>query len=104
MPDGYEVLTGELDAHAGRVDGLTDRLRTAADAANTVTMNNDAYGVLCQSFAQLLQPFEELGVNALRQGADALADTAGKVRDTARSYTTTDSTEETVFTGFEGQL
>ena len=35
--DGYEVLTGELDAHAGRVDGLTDRLRTAVDAAQQVT-------------------------------------------------------------------
>ncbi|HEU5472182.1 MAG TPA: type VII secretion target [Actinophytocola sp.] len=102
--DGYEVLTGELDAHAGRVDGLTDRLRTAADAANQVTMNNDAYGVVCQPFAQLLQPFEELGVRALRQGVDALADTARKVRDTAKGYTTTDTSEAAQYQGMEGDL
>lgn len=89
--DGYEVLTGELDAHAGRMDGLTERLRTAADAATRVTMNGDAYGVVCQPFAQLLEPFEELGVRALRQGVDALAGTARKVRDTVQGYTATDA-------------
>ena len=33
MPEGYEVLTEELRAHAGKVDGFVDRLRTAAEAA-----------------------------------------------------------------------
>ncbi|OLF15096.1 type VII secretion target [Actinophytocola xanthii] len=102
--DGFEVLTGELDAHAGQVDALTDRLRGAVDAADTVTMNNDAYGVVCQPFAMMLQPFEELGVRTLRQAADTLADTAGSVRDTARSYTGTDSAEATVFTQTEQRL
>lgn len=102
--DGYEVLTGELEAHAGRVDALGDRLRTAVDAARQVTMNDSAYGVVCQPFAQLLQPFEELGVRTLGQGADAIADTAGKVRETARTYTTTDTTEAAQYQGIEGTL
>jgi uncharacterized protein YukE len=104
MGDQYEVLTGELTAHAGKVDGLTDRMRTAVDAANTVTMNNDAYGVVCQPFALLLQPFEELGVRTLRQAADALTDSAKKVRDTATSYTTTDNAQGVVFTSYENDL
>ncbi|HEV2782192.1 MAG TPA: type VII secretion target [Actinophytocola sp.] len=102
--DGYEVLTGELDAHAGKVDSYTERLRTAADAARQVTMNDSAYGVVCQPFAMLLQPFEELGVRTLRQGVDALADTARKVRDTARSYTTTDTAEAGQYRGIAEQL
>ena len=97
MPDGYEVLTGELRSHAGRVDGLVDRLRTAADAANQVTMNNDAFGVICQPFAALLQPFEELGSRAVAQSAEAVTDTASKVRDTATAYDTTDNAEATTF-------
>ncbi|HET9144406.1 type VII secretion target [Actinophytocola sp.] len=102
--DGYEVLTSELDAHAGRVDGLTDRLRTAVDAAQQVTMNNDAYGVVCQPFAQMLQPFEELGVRTLQQGVDALSDTARKVRDTALSYTSTETTGAATYRSLEGGL
>ena len=104
MGDQFEVLTGELTAHAGKVDGLTDRMRTAVDAANTVTMNNDAYGVVCQPFALMLQPFEELGVRTLRQAADALTDSAKKVRDTAKSYTTTDDAQGVVFKSYEAEL
>jgi Excreted virulence factor EspC, type VII ESX diderm len=102
--DGYEVLTGELEAHAGKVDSLSERLGTAADAANQVTMNDSAYGVVCQPFAMLLQPFEELGVRTLRQGVEAMADTARKVRDTATSYTGTDTAEAAGYRGIEGQL
>lgn len=80
--DGYEVLLDELAAHASKIDGLTDRLRTAVNAAITVTMDNSAYGVVCQPFASRLQPFEELGVRTLSQSAEALTDTAKKVRDT----------------------
>jgi uncharacterized protein YukE len=102
--DGFEVLTGELDAHAGRVDGFTERLRGAVDAARQVTMNDSAYGVVCQPFALMLQPFEELGVRTLQQGADALADTSRKVRDTSQSYTSTDTSEATQYRGLEGAL
>jgi hypothetical protein len=102
--DGYEVLTGELDAHAGKIDSLTDRLRTASDAASQVTMNDSAYGVLCQPFAAMLQPFEELGVRTLRQGGDALAETARKVRDTSASYTSTDTSGSTRYQTLDGAL
>jgi len=59
---------------------------------------------VCQPFALLLQPFEELGVRVLREAADALSDSAVKVRDTARVYITTDTAESAVFTGLEGEL
>jgi uncharacterized protein YukE len=93
MADGYEVLAGELETHASKVDGYSERMRTAVDAARQVTMNNEAYGVICQPFAMLLQPFEELGVRALEQAAETIADTARKVRDSATSYTGTDAAE-----------
>lgn len=102
--DGFEVLGGELSSHAGKVDGLTDRLRTAVDAANTVTMDNSAYGVVCQPFALLLQPFEELGVRTLRESAEALADTARKVRDTVRDYDTTEAGEAARHESIEADL
>ena len=102
--DGYELVIHELESHATDVDGLTDRLNTAVDAANTVTMDNSAYGVVCQPFALLLQPFEQLGVNTLRKAVETLGDTAGKVRDTATSYGSTDTAHAASFTGIEGTL
>lgn len=101
MADGFDVLTGELGAHAGRLDALTERLRTAVDAASQVTMNNEAYGVVCQPFAMLLQPFEQMGVNALRQGTETLSENVRKVKDTVTRYDTTDSGEAATFRGVE---
>jgi hypothetical protein len=104
MPDEFDVLTGELQAHAGKVDGYMDRMRAAVDAANTVTMNNDAFGVVCQPFALLLQPFEEWGVRTLQQAADTLADSAKKVRDTTEVYTTRDEAQAATFRSYERDL
>jgi hypothetical protein len=86
--DGYEVLHDELDTHAGKVDGLAQRLQTAVDAAQQVTMDNSAYGVICQPFALMLDPFEQMGVKALQKAHDSVGDSAGKVRDAASQYDT----------------
>jgi hypothetical protein len=83
---GYEVLTDELSTHAGKVDTLADRLRTAVQAAQQVTMNNSAYGVICQPFALLLDPFEQMGAQALQQAQESVTDTAGKVREAVGTY------------------
>ncbi|SFP32605.1 Excreted virulence factor EspC, type VII ESX diderm [Amycolatopsis arida] len=83
---GFEILEDELRTHAGKVEGLAERLRTAVQAAQQVTMDNSAYGVICQPFALLLDPFEQMGVRVLRQGAESVGDGAGKVRDAATEY------------------
>ena len=101
MADGYQVLTGELTAHAGKVDGLADRLRAAVDAARAVAMNDEAFGVICQPFAALLNPFEQTGVNALGKAVETVGETAGTVRDAARAYDSRETAETARFTGTE---
>ncbi|GAA1332480.1 type VII secretion target [Saccharothrix algeriensis] len=96
---GYEVVTGEIGALAGRVEGLADRLRAAADAARTVAMNEAAYGVVCQPFAMLLQPFEEMGVQALAKAAETVADNAANLRGTSRAYDERETGEAARFDG-----
>jgi hypothetical protein len=86
MAGGYEVLGDELGIHAGKIDGFADRLRTAVDAARQVTMDNSAYGVICQPFALLLDPFEQMGVQALQTGSDSIGGTAAKIREAAAAY------------------
>ncbi|WP_216209338.1 type VII secretion target [Amycolatopsis aidingensis] len=87
MGKGYEVLSDELDTHAGKVDGFAERMDTAVSAAQQVTMDNSAYGVICQPFALLLDPFEQMGVQALRKAAESISEMAGKVRDASATYT-----------------
>ncbi|MBB5958476.1 hypothetical protein FHS29_005084 [Saccharothrix tamanrassetensis] len=96
---GYEAVTGEIGALAGRVEGLADRLRTAADAARTVAMNDSAYGVVCRPFAMLLQPFEDMGVEALVKAAETVSDNAAKLRETSRAYDAQESGESARFDG-----
>ncbi|GAA1311800.1 type VII secretion target [Saccharothrix xinjiangensis] len=96
---GYEAVTGEISALAGRVEGLSERLRAAADAARTVAMNDSAYGVVCQPFAALLQPFEEMGVQALVKAAETVADNAANLRGTSRAYDQRETAESTNFGG-----
>ncbi|GAA2676653.1 MULTISPECIES: type VII secretion target [Actinosynnema] len=96
---GYEAVAGEIDALAGRVDGLAGRLTGAADAGRTVAMNDSAYGVICQPFAALLQPFEEMGVQALSAAAEAVAGNAAKLRETSREYDRRESEQSADFDG-----
>ncbi|MFC4003902.1 type VII secretion target [Prauserella oleivorans] len=86
---GFEV-GADLDAHAGQLDGCTDQLRQAVDAARQVSMPTDAYGILCQPFRMLLDPVEQFGIDALSEAVTAMQATADKVRKAADSYRTTE--------------
>jgi len=84
--NGYEVLTDELGTHAGKVDGLAERLQTAVDAARQVSMSNGAFGVICQPFAMMLDPFEQMGIRALEAAKESVSGTAGNVRTASTAY------------------
>ncbi|MFD9704085.1 type VII secretion target [Lentzea sp. NPDC059081] len=83
---GFEVTSDVLEAHAKALEGLHGRLQGAVDAANTVSMPTDAYGIICQPFRMLLDPVEQWGMNALKGVADAMDATSKKVTETAKHY------------------
>jgi hypothetical protein len=82
---GFEIGS-DLNAHAAQVDGVTDSLRQAVDAANQVSMPTDAYGILCQPFRMLLDPVEQFGIDALTKAVTAIESVAEDVRTSAKSY------------------
>lgn len=83
---GFNVTSDVLEAHAKALEGLHGRLQGAVDAANTVSMPTDAYGIICQPFRMLLDPVESWGMNALKGVAEAMDATAKKVTETAKHY------------------
>lgn len=85
-----EVVTEELTAHASHLDGLVDRLGTALSAAETVSMSDEAYGLLCSFLPPIINPMEEEGMNALKAASEGVVATADNVRATAKQYQETD--------------
>jgi uncharacterized protein YukE len=83
---GFNVTSDVLEAHAKALEGLHGRLQAAVDAANTVSMPTDAYGIICQPFRMLLDPVENWGLNALKGVAEAMDSTAKRVTETAAHY------------------
>ena len=99
MAGGYEVVTEALVGHATSLGRIADQLNTALDAANTVSMPRDAYGVICQFFPPMIDPIEQAGVNAIQQGVTSVNDTITAVNNTARDYDTVETTNAQSFGG-----
>ncbi|RRO12983.1 ESX-1 secretion-associated protein [Saccharopolyspora rhizosphaerae] len=86
MADEMNVVVEDLRAHASKVEGVVDQLNTAVDASQQVSMDNDAYGVLCRPFAWMIDLAEQNGVDALREAVTSMQRIAEDVRATAEDY------------------
>ena len=81
------------------MDGIQGQLSTALDAARTVSMPRDAYGVICQFFPPMIVPIENAGVQALQEAVNAMGNTARAIRDTATTYADTEAANAAAFDG-----
>ncbi|QUH03521.1 ESX-1 secretion-associated protein [Saccharopolyspora erythraea] len=86
----FEVTAEELTAHGSHLDGLTDRLKTAISAAETVSMSDEAYGLLCSFLPPIVNPMEQKGMDALKAASEGVSATADNIRSTAKQYLDTD--------------
>jgi uncharacterized protein YukE len=97
--DQYDVVVDELRAHAGKLDGLTERLNAAADAGSQVTLATEAYGKICSFFVPVVQSIADPGVEALSSAATTMGETATGVRENADGYEAHDQSNATRFGG-----
>jgi hypothetical protein len=81
----------EVRRHAATVDSVAEAVREARGAVHEVTMDQQAYGQLCQFLPGLLAPLFGLAVTALDKAAGALDGTAGDLRATAGQMEATDA-------------
>jgi hypothetical protein len=94
----FDVVVDDLRAHASHLDGLMDRLSTAVSAANTVSMSDDAYGLLCSFLPPIVNPMEQEGIDSLNAASEAVGTTAGNVRLAADHYEDSDQANAQPFT------
>jgi hypothetical protein len=86
MGDGFTVDIDQLRSQAGAVDGLASRADTAVGAGAHVTSLDDAYGLLCRPFADLLKDPQQRGVDTLTATAEVLHQTVTGLQDCAKTY------------------
>lgn len=86
MSDGFTVNTDQLLDRADTVAGFATRADTAADAGAHVTSLDDAYGLFCQPFAQLLKNPQQRGAGTLAETAANLHQMVTNLQDSAKTY------------------
>ncbi|NHD19008.1 MULTISPECIES: type VII secretion target [Actinopolyspora] len=86
--DGFGVNTDEVRAHAKRLQGVTDQIGTAQDAAGQVSLNgSDAYGVLCSPIlTPLIGAIEVQAMTAIGTANAAVEATATGLEGAATAY------------------
>jgi hypothetical protein len=96
MTDGLRVGV-DLTAHSQQLKGVMDALGEALEAARTVSMPTDAYGILCQPFRMMLDPVERWGIDALNDAVAATETASEQVNGIARAYTDNEQTSSARF-------
>jgi hypothetical protein len=95
--ENMEVVLGELTTHAGHLGDIESRLNTALSAARQVSMDNDAYGVLGQPFAWMLDPFEPMGSDMIQAAQDVVTNHIENLSKTAEAYGGTEEGNRVTF-------
>lgn len=90
QPD-IDLITGEIRAHAGRLDGQAELIYEAHGAASHVAMQDDAYGQICSRIiVPLLNIFENHAVESIKATATSVESVADLLRVLADSTDVTD--------------
>lgn len=100
MTDGFGTSPEELRAHASKLEGLEDKLKTALDAAHQVTVGTEAFGKICSFFVPVVQQTAQPGIDALDRTSGAMGDLAAKIKQTANTYESGDEGAAGLFTGW----
>ncbi|HEX8347356.1 MAG TPA: type VII secretion target [Actinoplanes sp.] len=96
---GIAVRPAELRTHAHNVDGAGDQLGKAADAAESVSLNGDAFGLLIGFVGGWLQEKEAELAATYREATGALRTDAANLRSAAAGYERTDQSSAGKVTG-----
>lgn len=101
MPEQMNVVIESLRAHASKVDGVADELDGAVRTSEQVSMDNDAYGILCRPFAWMVDQAEQQGIDTIKEAAKVIRDTAEEVRAAAEDYQSADDGNRDMFGGMQ---
>ncbi|HEX8870778.1 MAG TPA: type VII secretion target [Lentzea sp.] len=102
---GYQVVTTELHDHVASVRRVAETLGQAVDAAQSVTMGVQAYGMICGPlFVPIVMAVSAPGLITLKMAQEAVGKIADEVRATADHYGAVDQATARSFSDIHGRL
>ncbi|MET9629930.1 hypothetical protein ABZX92_20940 [Lentzea sp. NPDC006480] len=102
---GYQVVTTELHNHVGSVRKVAETLGQALDAAQSVTMGVQAYGMICGPlFVPIVMAVSAPGLITLKVSQEAVGKIADEVQATAEHYESVEQDTSKSFTDIHGRL
>ncbi|MEU6247560.1 type VII secretion target [Glycomyces sp. NPDC047010] len=104
MGTHIEVDPEELDAHAANILTLHQRFDAVLSAIDTVSQDDQAYGIICQFLPPILEgrQSEQRELTSMEQGN--LERLAQALKDTASSYRDVDDAAAADLDQIEGEL
>jgi hypothetical protein len=95
--DRFGVRHAELITHAGHVEDIAEKTKTAAGAGSAVRAGGDAYGQLCMMVPVMLNALQDVLIDGINAAAESLHDAGARLRATATEYEATDQRRATTF-------
>ncbi|EWC58480.1 hypothetical protein UO65_6372 [Actinokineospora spheciospongiae] len=102
--DGFTVTIGEVLAHAATAEAQAARADVAAEAGAHLSSLDDAYGLFCQPFGQMLVEPQQRGTDAITKAAAALHGLTESLEQAAAEYQAVDEKVTAVLDALVAQL
>lgn len=100
MSNVVDVVTGEMRQHASRLERIARDGERGVEAARTVSVEGDAFGLLCSFLGSALNPVEAVGVLTTQGAVAGIDGMAASVRGLATLFEETDDGVEAGFRYF----
>lgn len=91
---GFAVDPDGLDAHGAALVETTVALARAADAARSVALDADAYGVLCQVVPAMLTPVQQTIAGQIGSRGEQVGEAEDGIRRSAARYREADEASD----------
>ncbi|GAA1665485.1 hypothetical protein GCM10009830_08820 [Glycomyces endophyticus] len=90
MSEHFEVVPEDLHTHAAHIDGFLDRFAAIQSAIDSVTQDDEAYGIICQFLPPVLASRQEDQKRLSVKAEGNFGKLADALRRTAEQYTASD--------------
>ncbi|MCD0442265.1 ESX-1 secretion-associated protein [Glycomyces sp. A-F 0318] len=104
MADHFDVVTDDLRAHAGNIDAIRERFAAVLGAINSVSQDDEAYGIICQFLPPILADRQEEQKELTAMAQENLELLAEAVRATAEDYEAADEASAREHRGIHDQI
>ncbi|WP_026924961.1 type VII secretion target [Glycomyces arizonensis] len=104
MSDRFSVVPDDLRGHAANIDAVRERFSAVLSAIDTVSQDNEAYGIICQFLPPILANRQDEQKELATLAQENLELLAEAVRSTADDYDAVDEAVAGEYNSIQGEI